>query len=228
MSLRNASKNHEAARRLARDSIVRAGASIRNIVLGEKMSKLTVTRNCGGIEGLTIVEPKVFGDNRGYFMETYNKNDFEEEGLHYDFVQDNQSASKKGVLRGLHFQINFPQDKLVRVINGEVFDVAVDLRDGSKTFGKWFGVKLSAENKKQFLIPKNFAHGFLVLSDYAEFCYKVTDFYHPNDEGGLMWNDPDIGVEWPFPEGVTANDLILSEKDKVNSSYKDFLKSKGM
>lgn len=192
------------------------------------MSKLTVTRNCGGIEGLTIVEPKVFGDNRGYFMETYNKNDFEEEGLHYDFVQDNQSASKKGVLRGLHFQINFPQDKLVRVINGEVFDVAVDLRDGSKTFGKWFGVKLSAENKKQFLIPKNFAHGFLVLSDYAEFCYKVTDFYHPNDEGGLMWNDPDIGVEWPFPEGVTANDLILSEKDKVNSSYKDFLKSKGM
>ncbi len=192
------------------------------------MSKLTVTRNCGGIEGLTIVEPKVFGDNRGYFMETYNKNDFEEEGLHYDFVQDNQSASKKGVLRGLHFQINFPQDKLVRVINGEVFDVAVDLRDGSKTFGKWFGVKLSAENKKQFLIPKNFAHGFLVLSDYAEFCYKVTDFYHPNDEGGLMWNDPDIGVEWPFPEGVTANDLILSEKDKVNSSYKEFLKSKGM
>lgn len=192
------------------------------------MSKLIVTRNCGGIEGLTIVEPKVFGDNRGYFMETYNKNDFEEEGLHYDFVQDNQSASKKGVLRGLHFQINFPQDKLVRVINGEVFDVAVDLRDGSKTFGKWFGVKLSAENKKQFLIPKNFAHGFLVLSDYAEFCYKVTDFYHPNDEGGLMWNDPDIGVEWPFPEGVTANDLILSEKDKVNSSYKDFLKSKGM
>lgn len=192
------------------------------------MSKLTVTRNCGGIEGLTIVEPKVFGDNRGYFMETYNKNDFEEEGLHYDFVQDNQSASKKGVLRGLHFQINFPQDKLVRVINGEVFDVAVDLRDGSKTFGKWFGVKLSAENKKQFLIPKNFAHGFLVLSDYAEFCYKVTDFYHPNDEGGLMWNDSDIGVEWPFPEGVTANDLILSEKDKVNSSYKEFLKSKGM
>lgn len=192
------------------------------------MSKLTVTRNCGGIEGLTIVEPKVFGDNRGYFMETYNKNDFEEEGLHYDFVQDNQSASKKGVLRGLHFQNNFPQDKLVRVINGEVFDVAVDLRDGSKTFGKWFGVKLSAENKKQFLIPKNFAHGFLVLSDYAEFCYKVTDFYHPNDEGGLMWNDPDIGVEWPFPEGVTANDLILSEKDKVNSSYKEFLKSKGM
>lgn len=192
------------------------------------MSKLIVTRNCGGIEGLTIVEPKVFGDNRGYFMETYNKNDFDEEGLNYDFVQDNQSASKKGVLRGLHFQINFPQDKLVRVINGEVFDVAVDLRDGSKTFGKWFGVKLSAENKKQFLIPKNFAHGFLVLSDYAEFCYKVTDFYHPNDEGGLMWNDPDIGVEWPFPEGITENDIILSEKDKVNSSYKDFLKSSGM
>lgn len=192
------------------------------------MSKLVVTRNCGGIEGLTIVEPKVFGDNRGYFMETYNKNDFDEEGLNYDFVQDNQSASKKGVLRGLHFQINFPQDKLVRVINGEVFDVAVDLRDGSKTFGKWFGVKLSAENKKQFLIPKNFAHGFLVLSDYAEFCYKVTDFYHPNDEGGLMWNDPDIGVEWPFPDGVTENDIILSEKDKVNSSYKDFLKLRGI
>jgi dTDP-4-dehydrorhamnose 3,5-epimerase len=187
---------------------------------------ITVTKNLNGIEGLNVIEPKVFGDDRGYFMETYNENDMREAGMDYKFVQDNQSASKKGVLRGLHFQINYPQDKLVRVVAGEVYDVAVDLRPGSETYGKWAGVLLSAENKKQFMIPKNFAHGFIVLSDHAEFCYKVTDFYHPNDEGGLMWNDPDIGVEWPLPEGMTADDLILSDKDKVNWSYKEFLEKK--
>ena len=139
------------------------------------MGKIKVTDNCNGIAGLKVIEPPVFGDARGYFMETYNYNDFKEAGIDCEFVQDNQSASKKGVLRGLHFQINYPQDKLVRVVNGEVYDVAVDLREGSETFGKWFGVTLSAENKKQFFIPKGFAHGFIVLSDYAEFCYKVTE-----------------------------------------------------
>ena len=178
------------------------------------------------IEGLFVIEPTVFKDERGYFMETYNYNDFKEAGIDVQFVQDNQSMSVKGVLRGLHFQkqylhfqINYPQDKLVRVVNGEVFDVAVDLREGSKTYGKWFGVLLSAENKKQFFIPKNFAHGFIVLSDYAEFAYKCTDFYHPNDEGGLAYNDPDIGVEWPIPEGM---ELILSDKDQKWGSFKEY------
>ena len=160
------------------------------------MGKIKVTQ-CGDIEGLKVIEPTVFGDSRGYFMETYNYNDFKEAGIDVEFVQDNQSSSRYGVLRGLHFQINYPQDKLVRVVNGEVFDVAVDLREGSKTFGKWYGVVLSAENKKQFFIPKGFAHGFLVLSENAEFTYKCSDFYHPNDEGGLIWNDKDINVEWP-------------------------------
>lgn len=173
------------------------------------MGKIKVT-TCE-IEGLKVIEPTVFGDERGYFMETYNYNDFKEAGIDMEFVQDNQSSSSKGVLRGLHFQINYPQDKLVRVVSGEVFDVAVDLREGSDTYGKWYGVVLSAENKKQFFIPKNFAHGFLVLSDSAEFVYKCTDFYHPNDEGGLAWNDPEIGIEWPLQDGV---DLIISEKDK--------------
>ena len=168
------------------------------------------------IDGVFIIEPKVFGDNRGYFMETYNENDFKEEGLEIKFVQDNQSASRKGVLRGLHFQKTFPQTKLVRVISGEVFDVAVDLRRDSDTYGKWVGVVLSAENKKQFLIPKGFAHGFLVLSDHAEFVYKCDDFYHPEDEGGIMWNDPDIGIDWPSIDGV-----ILSEKDTKNPLLKD-------
>ena len=186
------------------------------------MGKITVEKNVNGIEGLCVITPTVYGDDRGYFVETYNKNDMEAEGLFFDFVQDNQSASKKGVLRGLHFQKNFPQDKLVRVISGEVYDVAVDLREGSKTFGKHYGILLSAENKKQFLVPKGFAHGFLVVSDFAEFCYKVTDFYHPNDEGGLMYNDPDIAVQWPIPEGMTEADLILSDKDKVNASFKEY------
>ncbi len=172
------------------------------------MGKITV-ETCE-IEGLKIITPTVFGDSRGYFMETYNYNDFAEAGITEKFVQDNQSASKKGVLRGLHFQINYPQDKLVRVVNGEVFDVAVDVRKDSDTFGKWFGVVLSAENKKQFFIPKGFAHGFLVLSDYAEFCYKCTDFYHPNDEGGIYYADKEIGIDWPIPEGM---ELIMSDKD---------------
>ena len=187
------------------------------------MGKITVDRNCNGIEGLAVITPTVFGDERGYFYESYNQNDLKEAGIDVEFVQDNQSASKKGVLRGLHFQINYPQDKLVRVINGSVFDVAVDLRKGSKTYGKWFGVELTAENKKQFFIPKDFAHGFIVLSDYAEFCYKVTDFYHPNDEGGLIWNDKDIAVDWPMPEGMGPDDLILSDKDKVNWTFEEYL-----
>ena len=174
------------------------------------MGKIKVTQ-CGDIEGLKVIEPTVFGDSRGYFMETYNYNDFKEAGIDVEFVQDNQSSSRYGVLRGLHFQISYPQDKLVRVVNGEVFDVAVDLREGSKTFGKWYGVVLSAENKKQFFIPKGFAHGFLVLSENAEFTYKCSDFYHPNDEGGLIWNDKDINVEWPIPEGM---ELIFSDKDQ--------------
>ena len=174
------------------------------------MGKITV-ETCN-IEGLKVITPTVFGDSRGYFMETYNYNDFKEAGIDQVFVQDNQSASKKGVLRGLHFQINFPQDKLVRVIRGEVFDVAVDLREGSPTYGQWFGVRLSEENKKMFFIPKNFAHGFYVISDYAEFTYKCTDFYHPNDEGGIIYNDPDIGIDWPIDPNA---ELIMSDKDKV-------------
>lgn len=183
------------------------------------MGQLTVT-TCE-IEGLKIIEPKVFGDARGYFFESYNYDDYKKIGIDQVFVQDNQSASKKGVLRGLHFQKEFPQDKLVRVTRGEVFDVAVDMRKGSPTFGKWHGVILSEDNRKQFFIPKNFAHGFLVLSDYAEFMYKCSDFYNPNDEGGLMYNDPDIGIEWPFQEGVELN---LSDKDRVWPGLKDYLK----
>lgn len=162
------------------------------------------------IEGLKIITPAVFGDARGYFYESYHYEAYKEAGIPDIFVQDNQSASKRGVLRGLHFQIEHPQAKLVRVIKGEVFDVAVDIRPGSATYGKWHGVLLSEENKKQFYVPKNFAHGFLVLSDYAEFCYKCTDFYHPGDEGGIIYNDPEIGVKWPIPEGM---ELIFSDRD---------------
>lgn len=173
------------------------------------MGKIKVTR-CE-IEGLCVIEPTVFRDARGYFVETYNYNDFKAEGLDMVFVQDNQSMSVKGVLRGLHYQKQFSQGKLVRCVRGTVFDVAVDLRASSKTYGKWYGVELSAENKKQFYIPEGFAHGFIVLSDEAEFAYKCTDFYHPGDEGGLAWNDPEIGVEWPIEEGM---ELIISEKDQ--------------
>ena len=170
------------------------------------------------IKGDYIIEPKVFGDNRGYFMETYNKEHFAEEGLTMNFVQDNESSSSKGVLRGLHFQTKHTQGKLVRVTKGEVFDVAVDLRKGSPTYGQWEGVVLSAENKKQFYIPEGFAHGFLVLSDHAIFNYKCTDFYCPEGEGGVLWNDPDIGIEWPL-DGI--DNIILSEKDKVHPTLKD-------
>ena len=173
------------------------------------MGKIKVTR-CE-IEGLCVIEPTVFRDARGYFVETYNYNDFKAEGLDMVFVQDNQSMSVKGVLRGLHYQKQFPQGKLVRCVRGTVFDVAVDLRTSSKTYGKWYGVELSAENKKQFYIPEGFAHGFIVLSDEAEFAYKCTDFYHPGYEGGLAWNDPEIGVEWPIEEGM---ELIISDKDQ--------------
>lgn len=192
------------------------------------MGQITVEKNVGNIEGLCVITPAVHGDARGYFMETYSQRDMAENGLDITFVQDNQSSSSKGVLRGLHFQINYPQTKLVRVIKGSVFDVAVDLRPGSATYGKHYGVELTEENKKQFLIPQGFAHGFLVLSDMAEFCYKVDDFYHPNDEGGLAWNDPDIGIKWPdvfgeysgsaSPEGYKMSDgtlLNMSAKDVV-------------
>lgn len=168
------------------------------------------------IEGVFIIEPKVFGDNRGYFMETYNENEFTEAGLNYVFVQDNQSKSKAGVLRGLHFQKTHPQAKLVRVLEGEVFDVAVDLRKGSKTYGKWVGVILSEENKKQFMIPRGFAHGFVVLSETATFAYKCDEFYHPEDEGGIMWNDPEVGIDWPY-----KGEVLLSEKDKKHPTLKE-------
>lgn len=163
------------------------------------------------IKDVYIIEPQVFGDSRGYFMETYNEEQFRAFGLNYTFVQDNQSSSHKGVLRGLHFQKTHPQAKLVRVLSGEVFDVAVDLREGSETYGKWVSVVLSGENKKQFLIPRGFAHGFLVLSDRAEFAYKCDEVYHPEDEGGIIWNDPDVNIAWP-----EAGEIILSEKDKKN------------
>lgn len=188
--------------------------------------QITVEKNVGGIEDLALITPAVHGDARGYFMETYSARDMKEAGLDILFVQDNQSKSTKGVLRGLHFQKQFPQTKLVRVIKGVVFDVAVDLRKGSKTYGKWFGVELSEENKVQFLIPKGFAHGFLVRSEEAEFCYKCDDFYHPDDEGGIAWNDPSIGVDWGVSgeytgtasgEGYTLPDgtpLKLSLKDE--------------
>ncbi len=163
------------------------------------------------IEGVYVIEPTVFGDNRGYFMETYSKEEFKEIGLNYDFVQDNQSKSKKGVLRGLHFQKENSQAKLVRVVKGEVFDVAVDLRPGSKTYGKWEGVILSEENKKMFMIPKGFAHGFLVLSETATFFYKCDNFYNKESEGGLIFNDETVNINWNFP----TNELIISEKDQV-------------
>ncbi len=161
------------------------------------MAQIRVEHDVEGIKGLCVITPTVHGDKRGYFTETFNQREMNEAGLPYVFVQDNQSSSVKGVLRGLHFQIRYPQTKLVRVIRGEVYDVAVDVRKGSDTFGKHYGLVLTEENHKQLLIPKGFAHGFLVLSDYAEFCYKCDDFWHPNDEGGIIWNDPEINISWP-------------------------------
>ena len=198
------------------------------------MSQIKVTRNLGGIEGLCLIESTVHRDSRGYFMETFSQKDMYEEGLYFSFVQDNQSMSTKGVLRGLHFQKKFPQTKLVRVIKGTVYDVAVDLRPGSPTYGKYYGVVLTEDNRKQYLIPRGFAHGFLVLSNVAEFCYKCDDFYHANDEGGIAWNDPDIGIEWPevkgeyngtaSGEGYALADgakLIMSDKDQKWLPLKD-------
>lgn len=190
------------------------------------MGQIKIEKNVGGIAGLCVIEPAVHGDSRGYFMETYSQRDMEEAGITVNFVQDNQSMSVKGVLRGLHFQKHFPQTKLVRVIKGSVFDVAVDLRKDSETFGKWYGIELTEENKKQFLIPRGFAHGFLVLSDIAEFCYKCDDFYHPNDEGGLAWNDPAIGIQWPYVVGVyngtaSAEGYAMTDGTLLNLSEKD-------
>ena len=194
------------------------------------MGQIKVEYNVNGIEGLCVITPAVHGDARGYFMETYNRNDMKEAGLEFDFVQDNQSSSSKGVLRGLHYQIEHPQAKLVRVIRGSVYDVVVDLRKDSPTFGKVHGEILSEENKRQYLIPKGFAHGFLVLSDIAEFSYKCDDFYHPNDEGGIIWNDPDLRIDWPDLVKDLAGDyslrdgtpLNLSEKDRNQKSFKDY------
>lgn len=184
------------------------------------MGKIKVTET--SIKGVYIIEPTVYGDNRGYFVETFNKKDLLKEGLELNFVQDNQSMSKKGVLRGLHYQKNFPQGKLVRVIKGKVFDVAVDLRDDSDTFGKWVGVELSEKNFKQLYIPEGFAHGFLVLSEEAEFCYKVTDFYRPDDEGGLAWDDPEIGINWPeITFDKETNEFIMEDGTPITLSSKD-------
>ena len=181
------------------------------------MAKIKVSE-CG-IRGLFVIELTVFGDARGYFMETYNQREMAEAGLNMVFVQDNQSKSARGVLRGLHFQKQFPQGKLVRAIRGEVFDVAVDLRPDSDTFGRWHGELLSAENRKQLYVPEGFAHGFYVLSEEAEFCYKCTDFYHPDDEGGILWNDPDIGIDWPL---VPGHKVILSDRDRRHPSFREY------
>ena len=190
------------------------------------MGQIKVEHNVGGIEGLCVIIPKRHGDSRGYFMETYNENDMKEAGFDYTFVQDNQSMSAKGVLRGMHFQKNYPQTKLVRVIRGKVFDVVIDLREGSNTYGKWHGELLTEENGRQFLIPRGFAHGFLVLSDYAEFCYKCDDFYHADDEGGIAWNDPDIGIEWPeligeYKGSPSGEGYKLADDTPLNLSEKD-------
>lgn len=170
------------------------------------------------IEGMFIIEPTRFGDSRGYFMETYHAGEFKAAGIDVDFVQDNQSRSVKGVLRGLHFQTVNPQGKLVRVIKGKVFDVGVDLRKGSPTFGKWVGAELSEENCRQLYIPEGFAHGFAVMSEEAEFVYKCTRLYDPTGEGGIIWNDPDIAIEWP----IDTSSVILSEKDKKQQSFKEY------
>ena len=181
------------------------------------MGQISVEHDAGGIKGLCVITPTVHGDRRGYFSETYNLRDMQEAGIDTVFVQDNQSSSTKGVLRGLHFQIHYPQAKLVRVIRGRVFDVAVDVRKDSPTFGKWYGIELTEENHKQLFIPRGLAHGFLVLSDTAEFCYKCDDFWHSNDEGGIIWNDPDIAIAWPDVDVP----LTLSDKDRALPELKE-------
>ena len=181
------------------------------------MGQITVDKNVGGIEGLCVIKPAVHGDDRGYFMETYNEKDMKEAGIDIKFVQDNQSMSVKGVLRGLHFQKQYPQCKLVRAVHGTVFDVAVDLRKDSPTFGKWFGIELSAENKLQFYVPRGFGHGFSVLSETAIFAYKCDNFYNKESEGGVLWNDTDLNIDWKLP----ADAVILSEKDKIQPTFKE-------
>jgi dTDP-4-dehydrorhamnose 3,5-epimerase len=185
------------------------------------MSQINVIKDPNGIKGLAVVEPTIHGDARGYFVETYNKNDMSEAGLLADFVQDNQSKSCQGVLRGLHFQKKYPQCKLVRVLSGSVYDVAVDLRPLSEAYGKYYGIVLSGDNFKQLFIPEGFAHGFLTLSSEAVLAYKCTDFYHPNDDGGLAWNGTDVAVDWPFEQIGGRENVILSEKDKLNPTLKE-------
>lgn len=180
---------------------------------------ITVTKT--NIEGVVEIQPKIFGDHRGYFFESYSERDFFDAGLTMKFVQDNQSRSKKGVLRGLHFQKKYPQGKLVRCLEGKVFDVAVDIREGSPTFGSWYGVILSSEKHNQLYIPPGCAHGFLVLTEQATFSYKCTDFYHPEDEGGIIWNDPDLAIAWP---DVGCKPL-LSEKDSLFQGFKEYIAS---
>ncbi len=184
------------------------------------MAQIRVEHNPSGIAGLAIITPTLHGDARGYFMETYNANEMKAEGLDMTFVQDNQSCSTKGVLRGLHYQKQYPQGKLVRVISGSVYDVAVDLRRNSPTYGKYYGVILDDKTNQQFYIPQGFAHGFLVLSDTAVFTYKVTDFWHPNDEGGLAWDDTNINVAWPM-EQLGGSKILLSDKDLKNPTLKE-------
>ncbi|WP_243156066.1 dTDP-4-dehydrorhamnose 3,5-epimerase [Clostridium sp. C2-6-12] len=190
-----------------------------NLMRGVNLSNFIKTQ----IEGVYIIEPKVWGDKRGYFMETYNKNEFLEAGLNIDFVQDNESKSKKGVLRGLHFQKKHSQGKLVRVIKGEIFDVVVDLRIGSKTYCKWESFILNEENKKQLYVPKGFAHGFLVLSDEVIFNYKCTDFYAPEYDGGIKWDDKNLNINWPIH---MVENIILSDKDKNHPSLRELDLSK--
>jgi dTDP-4-dehydrorhamnose 3,5-epimerase len=174
------------------------------------------------IDGVYIIEPTVFGDDRGFFVESYNRKEFYDIDMNMDFVQDNHSKSKKGVLRGLHFQTNHSQGKLVRAIRGAVYDVAVDMRSNSKTYGKYYGLVLSEQNKKMFYIPEGFAHGFLALTDEVEFTYKTTDFYYPEFDSGIIFSDPDINIQWPFEEyGITKADLIMSDKDKNLPRFKD-------
>lgn len=195
--------------------------------MSESITSGNFTFTKTAVDGVIIVDVKSYGDERGYFMETYKRPDFVAGGIDAEFVQDNQSASSKGVLRGLHYQIEYPQSKLVRVVEGRVFDVAVDLREGSPTYARWVGVELSAENRRQLFIPRGFAHGFLVLSEHAVFCYKVDDVYHPDDEGGIRWDDPTVGVEWPALDDDASFDaakITLSEKDKIQPCLSELVR----